>query len=158
MISLPVSNVDEAIVAFAKVDILILHLTNILEQNVMSVRDDFYPGIYTMTHGTTRKTKRADKTRVVRLFFSAYKIRQAHDDAKFQMRLLGRDIDTHMHPSEFLQHLCEPKGEIQFRANSWANGEDLSLALEDSAMLQIAKFFEVPYSLSQPARTARRHG
>ena len=75
----------------------------------MTNRDDFYPGIYTMTHGTTRKTKRADKKRVVILFFCAYKIRQPHDDAKFQMRFLGRDIDTHMHPSGFLQHLCQPK-------------------------------------------------
>lgn len=113
MLSIPVSNIDEAIVAFAKVDILILHLTNNLEENVMTNRDDFYPGIYTMTHGTTRKTKRADKKRVVILFFCAYKIRQPHDDAKFQMRFLGRDIDTHMHPSGFLQHLCQPKGEIQ---------------------------------------------
>lgn len=157
MISIPVSNIDEAIVAFAKVDILILHLTNILEQNIMSVQDDFYPGIYTMIHGTTRKTKRADKTRNVRLFFSAYKIRQPHDDAKFQMRLLGRDIDTHMNPSGFLQALCQPKGEIKFRANSWANGEDLSLALEDSAMLKIANFFEVPYPTNWKERRQRFH-
>ena len=53
------------------------------------------------------------------------------------MRFLGRDIDTHMHPSGFLQHLCQPKGEIQLMGKIYHS--------HSKTMLKIANFFEVPY-------------
>ena len=98
MLSIPVSNIDEAIVAFAKVDILILNLTNNLEENVMTNRE---------------KLTEMIRKELSYYFFVLRKFVNLMMTPSFKCVFLGRDIDTHMHPSGFLQHLCQPKGEIQ---------------------------------------------
>jgi hypothetical protein len=95
---------------------------------------DYYHAIYSLETGLTRKKAGTVKTRVNYLVFTGYKTRDPHDKAIKDMGLFGSRLKTA--DNGFFEGHTD-KEEIKFRPNCWNGGDDVTLALEETAMTMI---------------------
>ena len=125
--------------AFALHDLLMSNM----EDAPMGAGDDYFMAPYGMTTVPARKRKGEQRTEHTYVLFTGYKVREMHDrawtacgNARGEIRLLGSlgyVIDGAL-------GLKVPESKIRgFRRNAWANGDDVSLALEDHVFAAVCK-------------------
>jgi hypothetical protein len=150
-LTIHISSVDDAIAAFAKNDIILSHMTKrFAEQGEytegMGPGDDYYTAPFALASGWTRKTASRPKEQAIKLCFTAYKCREAHDLAIRAMGDLGsgiRALGSMVDVERWIEALCKPKQIVKFRRYAWTGGDDVSLDLEDRAMKMTCDFLGV---------------